>query len=152
MVVGIFAYFFIFLHPLLYVLLRYYLSLGFDPFYVFVDFCVMCRTPYDYFLSFGRYAFYIFTLAVIVAKARNGFSWFSRGLNEFIKLHWRKLHALNYLAFIFVSSHAINIGSDATKPWFMVLFWSCQLVFLYVVVKKLREVYLNFKRSQLEVR
>ncbi|WKZ25907.1 MAG: hypothetical protein QY322_01205 [bacterium] len=156
MISGIFAYTFILLHPLLFVIYRYFLSGEIDPFYVFVDFCVMCgNNKYEWFLSLGRFAFYIFTIAVIVAKykqslasfsGRNGFLLFGKKVDQWLAVNWRKLHMLNYLAFIFVSAHSINVGTDVTKPWFMIFFWFCQAIFMYAVVKRLREVYLNFKK------
>lgn len=153
MINGIFAYTFIFLHPLLLVVYRYFLSGELDPFYVFVDFCVMCgNNKYEWFLSLGRFAFYIITIAVIVAKFRNGLLLFGEKVDQWLAANWRKIHMLNYLAFIFVSAHSINVGTDVTKPWFMLFFWFCQAVFIYAVAKKLREVYLNFKKSLPQVK
>lgn len=133
MLIGILAYMFIFTHPLLMVVHKYIYISDFDPFYVFVDFCILCNGRYEFFINLGRFGLYAITVAVFAARFRNSI--------DFLKKHWRKLHVLNYLAFIFVSAHAINIGSDSSKPWFLIFFWVCHIVFLISVFKRLKEVF-----------
>ena len=103
----------------------------FDPFYVYTDFCVLCDGTYEHLVNLGRIAFYITTLTVLTAKFKNY-------LSEWIKNNWRKLHVLNYVAFYLVSVHAYNLGSDTSKPWFIYLFWLCQIIVGIVSVKKIR--------------
>ena len=132
---GILAYTFVFIHPVLMVVSNYLFSSNFDPFYVYVDACVMCNGTYEYYVNFGRIAFYSVTIAVIAAKLRN--------INTWLKNNWRKLHLLNYIAFYAVSIHAYNIGTDFSKTIFIYLFWICQLVVLYTLVLKVRQLLIS---------
>ena len=131
---GILAYTFVFLHPLLLVGYDYLVFGRFDPFYVFVDVCVLCDGLRESLMNLGRIAFYLITLAVIAIKFREFSSW--------LKTNWRKLHVLNYLAFYFVSVHAINLGTDSKSLWFIVYFVMCQIVVLTSIVRRLKT--LNF--------
>lgn len=136
MINGILAYLFIFIHPILMILYRYSYMGSFDPFYVYTDVCVLCDGSYEYFVNYGRIAFYILTLTVVTAKFKNY-------LSDWFKNNWRKLHILNYAAFYFVSVHAINIGSDSSEKWFIYLFWSAQVIVLYAIAKRVREYYIS---------
>lgn len=108
----------------------------FDPFYVYTDLCVLCNGTYEYFVNFGRIAFYITTVTVITAR-------FKSYLANWIKNNWRKLHIINYVAFYFVSIHAYNLGSDTSKWWFIYLFWFCQALVLYVILKRIKGYYIS---------
>ena len=132
MINGIIAYTFVFIHPLLLVFKNYFTYSNFDPFYVFVDACVLCDGIYEYYVNFGRIAFYLITIAVLAVKLR--------GIIPWLKTNWRKLHILNYLAFYFVSAHAINLGSDSKSVWFIVYFAICQIVVLYSIFNQLKRV------------
>jgi len=127
---GILAYTFIFLHPVLMIVYKYIYSSKFDPFYVFTDICVLCDGVYEYYINFGRTAFYLVTIAVIAVKFRD--------VNTWLKIHWRKLHMLNYVAFYFVSIHAYNIGTDSSTKLFTYFFWLAQVVVLYRLLLKLK--------------
>ena len=123
MTLGILAYSFVLLHPILMIVMRRLTVNQLDPFYVFVDVCVLCDGLYETILNFGRIGFWLVTIAVVAAKFRN--------INEWLKNNWRKLHPLNYLAFFIVSYHAKNIGTDSTKLWFNIYFIFLQIVVLY---------------------
>lgn len=125
---GIFTYLFVFIHPITYLLFRYFAIGKIDPLYVFVDVCVLCQNKYEHYLNLGRVAFYLITTAVIAVKFRNVSSW--------LKVNWRKLHILNYLAFYFVSFHSILLGTDSRKPLFLVYFIILQIVVLGSIIKK----------------
>ena len=57
--------------------------------------------PIDRFLMFGgKTAIYLFLLAAGIALYRKKYR------------NWRKIHYINYLAFLLVSAHALLIGSD----------------------------------------
>lgn len=129
---GIIAYTFILIHPSLLIIKNYLNYSKFDPFYVFVDACILCDGLYEHFLNFGRIAFYLITIAVLAVKLRDFFPW--------LKANWRKLHILNYVAFYFVSFHSINIGSDSRQAWFLIYFILCQLVVLYSIMMKLKNL------------
>lgn len=132
---GILAYTFIFMHPVLMVVYKYLYSSKLDPFYVFTDVCVLCDGVYEYYINFGRLAFYLLTTAVIAAKFRK--------ISEWLNNNWRKLHILNYVAFYFVSIHAYNIGSDSTTKLFLTFFWLCQIIVAGVIVKRIKGLLVN---------
>jgi predicted ferric reductase len=127
---GILAYTFVFLHPILFLLFRYFTIGKLDPLYVFVDVCVLCQGIYEHYINLGRIGFYLVTVAVIAVKFRNISGW--------LKTNWRKLHILNYLAFYFVSFHSIFIGTDSRKPLFLFYFILLQIVVLGSIVNKLK--------------
>lgn len=132
MVNGIVAYFFVILHPLLMVAYNYLIYRKIDPFLAYVDVCLFCPNKLDFLINLGRIGFWFITVAVIAAKYRNTIDW--------LKINWRKLHILNYLAFYFISVHTINIGSDSTKPLFMAYFVFLQLVVIYSIIVRLRRL------------
>lgn len=134
---GILAYTFVFIHPILMIVSRYFLYRKIDPFYVYTDVCVLCDGIYEYYVNFGRIAFYLTTTAVIAVKYKNMSSW--------LKIHWRKLHVLNYLAFYAVSIHAYSLGSDSSTKLFIYFFWFCQIVVLYSILLKLSRLLLKPK-------
>jgi hypothetical protein len=132
---GLLAYLFIFIHPALMIVFRYYLYRKIDPYYVFTDICLLCEKPYDYYINFGRLAFISVTVAV--------FAGLLRGYDKFMRLNWRKFHSLNYLAFYFVSLHVHFIGTDSTAKLFIYFFWLAQIVVLYIILSKLRQLLLK---------
>lgn len=142
---GILAYTFIFLHPILMIVYRYLYTSKIDPFYVYTDLCVLCDGMYETYVNLGRIAFYLLTLAVFVAKFRKGALFLGKKTSDWIVLNWRKLHVINYVAFYFVSFHAINIGTESLNKVFIFFFWLCQLVVLYTVVKRVLDI-IKFKR------
>lgn len=75
-----------FVYLLCMMILGYFSSHTLDPFYVFTNFCGYCSVRAEYFLTLGRFAFWIL---------------FVGSLGEVFK--WRyKLEVLDYLAFVFV--------------------------------------------------
>jgi predicted ferric reductase len=94
---------------------------GFNPFYVFVDFCILCRTKLELFYSFGRFGFYLLTLAVIAAVVRSSPWW---------KENWRYFHYLNYVLFFLIATHAFFVGSDFSPKGYLFYF----LLFFIIVV------------------
>ncbi|MDP3918166.1 MAG: hypothetical protein Q8Q30_03270 [Candidatus Woesebacteria bacterium] len=128
---GILAYTFVFLHPVLMIFFRYFLYQKIDPFYVFTDVCLLCNNVYEYYINFGRIAFYAVTTAIIAVKFRT--------VNDWLKIHWRKLHMLNYVAFYAVSIHAYKLGTDSSTKLFIYFFWLAQAVVLYRLLLVLRK-------------
>lgn len=84
---GAFTYGFVFLHPLLFVILNFKATGKFDPFYVFTDVCFICRNNTELFYNFGRVAFWLITVAVAAALLRT---------QPWLRNHWRKFHIFNY--------------------------------------------------------
>ena len=119
-------------HPLLFVLLRFK-SLGIlDPFYVFTDVCVICANKTEFLYTFGRVGFWLITLAVLAAKLRT---------QPWLRVHWRKFHILNYLAFIFISIHSRFTGTDTLTPPFVWFWWIATIVIIGIVIYKLLALY-----------
>lgn len=140
---GILAYTFVFIHPILMILYRYSYSGDFDPFYVYTDLCVLCDGTYEHYVNLGRISFYLLTVSVFVAKFRKGISILGKSTSDWIVNNWRKLHVINYLVFYLISIHAYNLGSDVSKKWFIYLFWFCQVVVIYTILKRIKEYYIS---------
>lgn len=132
---GILTYIVVLIHPIFYLLFRYYAIGKIDPLYVFVDVCVLCQGIHEHYLNLGRISFYLLTITVISVKFKNISNW--------LKENWRKLHILNYVAFYFVSIHSILIGTDSKNIFFIIYFLICQLIVLVSVYKKLKTINLK---------
>lgn len=120
---GIFTYFFVLLHPVIYLFYRYLASSKIDFYFVFVDACVICGNLENHFINLGRFALYFITIAVVVAKFN--------GISSWLKTNWKRLHLLNYVAFYLVSLHSILIGTDSNKTPFVIYWLICQFIVLY---------------------
>ncbi|OGM58039.1 hypothetical protein A3A50_02140 [Candidatus Woesebacteria bacterium RIFCSPLOWO2_01_FULL_38_20] len=110
---GALAYLIILSHPLLLVLYNFKAKGLVDPFYVFTDFCLLCKDKTEYFHTLGRVSFWMVTVAVAAAKFRT---------HPLLQRHWRKFHILNYIVFLLVSVHGFLVGSDFRTPPFGYLF------------------------------
>lgn len=111
---GIAAYFLMILHIIFGTLLGF----GFLP--------VFARSQLLY--NFGRFAFLLFTVAVLAGLLRT---------KPFLIRHWRKFHILNYLAFYLIAIHSFFVGSDTRSFPFIVLWWIAVFVVTFLVLRKL---------------
>jgi predicted ferric reductase len=100
---GIFIYFLILLHTLSFFFYNYFSKHLIDPFYVYTDFCLICDTKQELFLSLGRFAFWGITASIAIALSRSIGWW---------RDNWRYFHIGNYLLFILVAVHARFSGQD----------------------------------------
>lgn len=108
---GITIYLLVLSHPTFFVLYRYLIGQGLDPFFVFTSVCVFCHSKLDAFYTLGRVAFWFITAAVSAGLFRTS--------TPFLRVHWKKFHILNYLAFIFVWLHSLFLGTDVgTSPFY----------------------------------
>lgn len=108
---GIFAYLLAFLHPILYLLTIKISGHGFDPYVAFVNVCLLCKTPYDYYLTLGRIGFWLLTVGIFAGIFRKYNSWFVK--------NWRNFHLVNYLVFFAIAIHGFFIGTDFRfQPFF----------------------------------
>lgn len=124
---GIFTYLLVFLHPLAYVFINYKIKGVIDPFYVFTEVCIYCRNSLEMFLTLGRGAFWLLTLAVIAAKFRT---------TPWLRVHWRKFHIVNYAVFFFVVLHSRGVGSDVlTLPFRWLYYGSIVLVLSTILIR-----------------
>jgi len=137
---GLLAYVLVILHPLLFVLFNYFIYGVLDPFYVFVDICVLCKPPIEYFYSLGRLSFWLITAAVLAALFRTS--------TPFMRLHWKKFHALNYLTFLLIGIHSIGVGADVGTPPFSFFHGPALAVVLIIIVfKELPALFKSIQKS-----
>jgi predicted ferric reductase len=129
---GALAYSLIILHPLLFVLVNYTTKGAFDPFYVYTDLCVLCSNKREFFYNFGRVAFWLVTIAVTAAKFRT---------SPYLRVHWRKFHVLNYLAFFAIAYHSWNVGTDTHMFPFVYLFWVALVLVTTSLVLRVRRLW-----------
>ena len=136
---GIVIYTLVFSHAFSLFLFYVFTRSIIDPFYVFVDFCVICQTRPELYLSFGIFSFWIITATVLAALFRNHPSW---------KNNWYYIHLLNYPMFLFVAVHAWMMGSDIKEGIFIVPFLiGFFAVILTILVKIYRFSKDNFRLS-----
>jgi hypothetical protein len=105
----------IILHPALFGLFRYKIFHVIDPFYIYTQFCALCDKRLELYYSFGRYAFWLVTFAVLAAVFKTADPW--------LKKNWRKAHIVGYAAFFLVAAHLKLAGTDAANPLFVKFFW-----------------------------
>lgn len=128
---GIFTYLLVLTHPILFVLLNWKLKGTIDPFYVFTDVCVICKTNLDLFYTFGRVSFWLVTLAVTAGLLRT---------EPWLRKNWRKFHYLNYLAFFLIAIHSYFVGSDVqSKPFIYFYYFSISIVAVVLFYKLIRK-------------
>lgn len=125
---GILVYFLILVHGTAFVVFNYLIGHGFDPFFVFVDVCVLCGKAFDHYYNFGRVAFWLVTLAVAAG--------YFRTVTPFLRVHWKKFHILNFVAFLLIGIHSLFLGSDVgTFPFSLIHAPSLVIVIGIVVFK-----------------
>lgn len=123
---GVLAYMLAFLHPIFYLLTLKISGHGFDPYVAFVNACLLCKTPYDYYLTLGRISFWVLTIGIFVAIFRKSNNWLLK--------HWKNIHLLNYLVFILAVVHGFFIGSDFRSPVFLSIAIAEALVVLGIII------------------
>lgn len=140
---GIFVYLLVFLHAFSYVMINYFSGHGMDPYVAFINVCLICKEPANYYLTIGRISFWILTIGVFAAIFRKYNSWFSR--------NWRNLHIVNYIVFIFVAIHGFLLGTDfKIMPFFAlaIIETICVLLILvFVKIPQLQKSINNWLRS-----
>ncbi len=134
---GVFIYLFILAHTFSFVLFNYFLYHRFDPMFVYLDACLLCKTSLDYFYTIGRINFWLITITV--------FAGLFRASTPFMRANWRKFHVLNYLIFLLVGVHAYFLGTDfSTKPFFYFAVFAYVAVLYIIIFRKLPELIKNF--------
>lgn len=131
---AILLYVLVFAHPVLMLIFRWKSSGVFDPFYVFLDFCLLCTPKFELYLTMGRVAFVFLTIAYLAGKFRT---------LVFLRKHWKSLHYFNYLAFFMIAFHAFKLGSDTLSSsfsWYFVVahIWVLVIIF-WQILHKLRK-------------
>jgi cytochrome b561 len=135
---GILVYILAFLHPISYLLTVYFAGAGFDPYMVFVNACIICKSPNDYFLTLGRVSFWLLSISVSAALFRKATPW--------LKANWRKFHVLNYFIFLMVGLHGFLLGSDfRVQPFFTFAIVAYAIILGVIVFIEIPRLYKNFR-------
>jgi len=100
---GSVAYALILIHAFLFLIFNFKTRGIIDPFYVFTDFCLLCKPKIELYYTFGRIAFWFISLAVLAAMLR-GETWWRK--------NWKYFHILNYIVFLLVAAHIFFISTD----------------------------------------
>jgi len=104
---GLLAYGFILIHPIFYYVITYEVV---GKIVLIPDFTIKS----EYWISFGRVAFALATIAVFAGYFRT---------RPFFRRNWRAFHILNYLVFILIAFHSRNVGSDIASFPFVITYW-----------------------------
>jgi len=135
---GIVIYSLTFLHPLAFLFFRHFLGIGTDPIYIFLGFCLYCRTKLDFYYTLGRISFLLLTIGVIAGAFRKA--------TPFMRFNWRKFHVLNYVVFLLAGVHGYLLGTDfMTQPFFFFSIIAYLLV-IYTIVRKLPTLFSTYKK------
>jgi len=117
---GLFAYAFVLIHPLMQTYLDFSVRgiLG----------AILTFLPgLNIYLTFGKIGFLLLTVGVVAGYFRT---------KPFFRRNWRTFHILNYIAFFFVASHSLNLGTDVASPPFVIVHKGAILgVTIYVINK-----------------
>ena len=125
---GIFLYLLILVHGFTFVFFRYFTKHGLDPFYVFVDVCVLCGKSFEFYYNFGRVGFWLVTIAVLTGLFRTA--------TPFLRVHWRKFHVLNYAAFLLIGIHSFFLGGDISEFPFKFIYIPSLIIVMGILIFK----------------
>jgi predicted ferric reductase len=125
------------LHPLIYVFYRYFAGMKPDALGTFLDVCVLCKNNVEFYFSFGRIAFWLVNIGVLAAVFR--------AANPFMRVHWRKFHILNYLAFLFTGIHGYFLGTDFSAMPFFAFGILASLIIVGIIITRLPTLIREFK-------
>ncbi len=130
-------------HPLFLILFNHFVGIGWDPYRVFINVCLLCQTPLLYYYTLGMISFWLLTLAVFGGLFRSASPW--------LKTHWRKLHILNYIVFLIVGLHGFLIGTDFRyQPFYsfaLVAYALVAGVVIFIELPRLCENFRNWLRN-----
>ncbi len=92
------------IHPVFLLLFNFKIFHTFDPFYVYTQLCLLCKSKFEFIYTLGRFAFWLLILGVFSTLLKNSALW--------LKRNWRKLHSLNIIVFILSALHGYFLSSD----------------------------------------
>ena len=127
---GAILYSLILTHTVSYLLFLLIATKVFAFFYIYTDFCILCKTRPELYYTFGRIAFWFVTVAVTAAVLRKQPWW---------KNNWRYFHKLNYIIYPLVATHTYFIGSHTKNPLFLGIFIlgvGVYLITIFIKIKK----------------
>lgn len=87
------------------------------------------QSGFSLYYNFGRIAFILFSIGVFAGLLRTK--------TKFLRIHWKKLHILNYFAFLFVVAHSWFVGSDTQLFPFIIIWYMGLIVVLGCIGYKL---------------
>lgn len=100
------------IHPMFLLVFNYKVFHTIDPFYIYTQACLLCKSWQELFYTFGRLAFWFLAIGVLAAN-------------------WKKLHLINYVVFFFAALHGWFVGSDFHLSPLKFFYWlSIAAVFL----------------------
>lgn len=125
-------------HPLFLILFNHYVGIGWDPYRVFINACLLCQTPRLYYYTLGMISFWLLTIAVLVSEFRKATPW--------MKANWRKLHVLNYIVFLLVGTHGFLIGTDFRyQPFYSFAIVAYVIITGVIIFIEIPRLYKNFR-------
>lgn len=133
---GLFAYGFLFAHPLFFLVNSFFTTGVFAPVsLLFTNF----GNIREFYISLGKIAFVLLTIGVFAAYFRH---------KPFLNRHWRKFHILNYVAFWLVFFHSFNLGSDTRTYPMNLVYPVTGILVLLSILKRLipRRMYSWFRK------
>lgn len=134
---GILIYFLAFFHPLLFMVFNHFLGLGWDPYAVFINACLLCPKPIYYYYTLGIISFWLLTITV--------FAGLFRASNPWLRKNWRKLHVINYVVFLIAGLHGFLIGSDfRVQPFFTFAIVAYVIALGIIIFIELPRLYRNY--------
>lgn len=135
---GAITYSLVFLHGILLMVFNHYIGLGWNPYLVFINVCLLCNKPIDYYYTLGRVSFWLLTIAVLAADFRK--------INPWIRANWRKFHVLNYITFLLVGAHGFLLGTDfKIQPFYSFAVIAYAVVVGIVIFIEIPRLYKNFR-------
>ena len=130
-------------HPLSLVLFNHFTGIGWDPYRVFINACLLCQSQLEYYYTLGMLSFWLLTVAVFAGIFRASTPW--------LKANWRKLHVINYVVFLIIGLHGFLIGTDfRIQPFYLFAILAYVLVagiIIFVEIPRLHKNFRNWLRS-----
>jgi len=134
---GILIYSLALLHPIIFMAYNHYVGLGWNPYAVFINACILCQTPLDFYYTLGMVSFWLLTITVFAGLFRTSSPW--------MRLNWRKLHVLNYLVFLIVALHGFLTGTDfKVQPYFSFAILAFAIVLGVIIFKEIPRLFRNY--------
>jgi len=140
---GVTIYTIAFLHALSFMVFNHFIGSGWNPYFVFIDICLLCQTPIDYYYTLGRISFWLLSITVFAGIFRNATPW--------LKKNWRKLHVINYAVFLIVGAHGFLIGTDfRVQPFYsfaIIAYAIVTGVIVFIEIPRLYKNYINWVKG-----
>jgi hypothetical protein len=134
---GIIIYSLALMHPLTFMIFNHFTGAGWNPYLVFINACLLCRTPIYYYYTLGMISFWLLSITVFAGLFRKATPW--------LKANWRKLHVMNYAIFLIVGAHGFLIGTDFQyQPFYTFATIAYAIVVGVVVFIEIPRLYKNY--------